>query len=285
MSISFDTSASSTSATPISYTVGAGTNPILVVIVYENGGPNVTGVTYNGVAMTQFATNSVGVAFTAWYLLNPTQGSAFSIVVTGGTVIETLAASYFGAVTAVTNSQVLSSNANNNNLLAFSLTTVKSGSWLGSGYFIANSTTQGFSGDISSARQAPASSGLCYGDSNGSVVLGARSVSAGGAGADAARAGVLFEIPSITVFSPTASVAILNGASRTFTTSKSLTKQASLSIFRAASRSIIAGRVYMRTLSDSFMNAASRLMTVLSAGPSWVNGTKDNTTMTNEPKH
>lgn len=95
MAISFDTSAQGTS-TPLSYTVGLGNNPILIVGVHSANVPS--GVTYNGVAMINLNSVNDVVWGSLWYLLNPIQNSAQNIVLTGaGGITRIAAASYLGA--------------------------------------------------------------------------------------------------------------------------------------------------------------------------------------------
>lgn len=85
-----------------------GTDMALGVVTanYDSGGDTdavVTGVTYNGVALTK-ASDAVyaglGMTCSAWYLIGPATGSAYNIVVTcAGTTdnIKCAAASYTGA--------------------------------------------------------------------------------------------------------------------------------------------------------------------------------------------
>jgi hypothetical protein len=80
------TSASYGTADPhtISYTCGAGTT-LLVLMVEHNAQSRTGGTpTYNGVNMTQVGTeirNAQEVGVEMWYMLNPPTGSAYDIVV------------------------------------------------------------------------------------------------------------------------------------------------------------------------------------------------------------
>lgn len=66
MAITLDTSAngysSGTTSLTVSYTIGSGANRCLFVGVEAQAGNNLTGVTYNGVAMTQYGAQATGVA-------------------------------------------------------------------------------------------------------------------------------------------------------------------------------------------------------------------------------
>jgi hypothetical protein len=96
MSISFDTSSHINSAGPLSYTVGAGSNPILFVGVFSGNLPSA--ITYNSVNLTMIGFHNDGTLTTSfWYLLNPTQGSSQNITVTvSGGVTTIVASSYLG---------------------------------------------------------------------------------------------------------------------------------------------------------------------------------------------
>ena len=91
-SITFDAASSATSgSSPLSWshTVGSGNNRLLVVSMGIEGDStvgNVTGVTYNTVALTKAVENFVGDYQNTeiWYLLNPPEGSANVEVTTNG---------------------------------------------------------------------------------------------------------------------------------------------------------------------------------------------------------
>lgn len=90
--ITFDAASSATSGTsPLSWshTVGSGNNRLLVVSIGIEGDStvgNITGVTYNSVALTKAVENFVGDYQNTeiWYLLNPPAGSANVAVTTNG---------------------------------------------------------------------------------------------------------------------------------------------------------------------------------------------------------
>lgn len=80
MAITFDNSSTGT-ATALTCTVAhttAGSNRLLVVSTLVDGGKTITGVTYNGIAMTQFGGELIfsgGHAINGWYIINPASGS------------------------------------------------------------------------------------------------------------------------------------------------------------------------------------------------------------------
>lgn len=80
MAITFDASSSGTAAAG-SLTVAhtcTGANRLLVVATLVDGSKTITGVTYNGVAMTQFGgalTFSGTWSLDSWYIINPASGA------------------------------------------------------------------------------------------------------------------------------------------------------------------------------------------------------------------
>lgn len=110
MAIAFDNSntSNSTSSATLTYslTVGTGANRFLIVGFSFNKLvlPSITGVTYNGVAMTASANNpknptgDVTVAVALFYLANPASGANNVVITLGGTAdgISSQAASYTG---------------------------------------------------------------------------------------------------------------------------------------------------------------------------------------------
>lgn len=106
MAIAFNNSADlggsdSISSLIVSYTLGAGSNLLIVVIAEEAAVNNITGVTYAGASMA-LAWSVPGVAalyggLSMWYLLGPASG-ANDVVVSAGTsqFIRAVAADYTG---------------------------------------------------------------------------------------------------------------------------------------------------------------------------------------------
>src|SRR3990167_3212976 len=93
----------STSPGTFSHTV-TGSDTYLVVGVYDTGTSapgNITGITYNGVAMTRLAcTSSAFGTFAIWGLADPTDGAnTVSIYFSTGTVYRPFASSYTGVDT------------------------------------------------------------------------------------------------------------------------------------------------------------------------------------------
>ena len=100
------------SVTLSSFTVGGGTNKVLIVGVESSTG-TVSGITYGGVALTQIVSklNTVNTEF--WILKNPTSGSADVVVtMSGSSTVIVGAYSFFGVdqtnsiPTTVTNSDI-----------------------------------------------------------------------------------------------------------------------------------------------------------------------------------
>jgi hypothetical protein len=131
--ITIDTSAKGTAST-LSYTVGAGTGPLLMVAVTTSGSTNASGVTYNGIAMTNLCTiNSGGTNpnMTLWALATPTQGSSQTISVSGGPSIDfVLAESFLGTGGRPTNVSCSNSPVADTQFTA-SLTTQTANAWTG----------------------------------------------------------------------------------------------------------------------------------------------------------
>lgn len=98
-------SSSSGTFTTGNFTVGAGSNRIVLLYTHSNlnSAGYITGVTYNGVAMTSTATaqhcNPANpITGTMWYLVAPASGAhAFVISSAGGTNTDALAISYANA--------------------------------------------------------------------------------------------------------------------------------------------------------------------------------------------
>lgn len=98
---SFNGGASQVSSVTFAHTVGSGANRILVVgVALRNGtGQSVTGVTYNGVAMTSagVAINGTTVRTSLWTLVNPASGTHDVVVsMSAAAVVAGGAHSYTG---------------------------------------------------------------------------------------------------------------------------------------------------------------------------------------------
>lgn len=135
--IAFDAStqgtAGSTSPQTYSHTT-SGSDRILFVSIFTQG--SVTGVTYNGVAMTELGTTSystpTGVSY-LFMLVNPASGANNVVVTHSGSFTASVAASYTGAkqtdqpdAAAVTNT----TGAGTATSLSTTITTVADNSWL-----------------------------------------------------------------------------------------------------------------------------------------------------------
>lgn len=84
------------SVTLSNFTVGSGTNKVLIVGIESSSG-TVSGVTYGGVALTQIVSKSNTVNTEFWILKNPTSGSADLVVsMSGSSTVIVGAYSFFG---------------------------------------------------------------------------------------------------------------------------------------------------------------------------------------------
>lgn len=93
---------SATSSLTVSHTTTSGTNGVLIVAVELQAGDNVTGVTFNGSALTQFnkvATTIASYENYFYYLINPGSGVTANVVVScsGSRRIIALNVDYTGA--------------------------------------------------------------------------------------------------------------------------------------------------------------------------------------------
>lgn len=150
-----------------------GPNPILIVGVTDNTTVHVTGVTYNGVAMTEIPTKSPiqipGNRFIhLYYLLNPAQGSN-NVVVTADQIqyIYGYAASYTGV--AQSSQPDASGNNSGSSITSLSkaITTIVDNCWTITFGRIESGTITATAG--TTARVTAETSGGILGDSNGPI--------------------------------------------------------------------------------------------------------------------
>lgn len=169
---SFGSGSSQTTAFAIS-----GTDTILWVGVLAQKGSNtdyVTGVTYNGVSMTQLGqvANNANVRIYLYYLINPASGTNNIIVSCSASMdyIETIATYYNGANQTGVPDASVSTGPNTSTSITTTLTTIADNCWLvgmyrnefgnftaGSNTTIRNSTSSQVMADSNSA-QTPAGS-------------------------------------------------------------------------------------------------------------------------------
>ena len=100
MAIAHDSTTQGNGFTPLtfSHTV-SGTDTLLVVFATANSGQTITGVTYNGVSMTQkgsFIQDSAGPKNYCFYLVNPATGANNVVVTASSSVCPATAISYTG---------------------------------------------------------------------------------------------------------------------------------------------------------------------------------------------
>jgi len=136
MAIAFDAATDGNTVTSTSLTYShtvTGSNPFLVVgTLGSTTTDKISGVTYNGVAMTKLNSYHIDTTdrwLSAWYLANPATG-AHNVVVTSSSsdFIASSAASYTG-VSAVVDSSATSTNTTSTGDLPNATTTVKDNSW------------------------------------------------------------------------------------------------------------------------------------------------------------
>jgi hypothetical protein len=159
-----------------SHTCTSNNNRFLVVAVWtEQTGDIVTGVTYNGVAMTRVATVTQGTQRIHLYILvNPATGTNDVVVSTGSSAnIHSVSASYYDA------KQSAQPNAFNTNVqasgatLTLQATVTKNGSLLIS---CAANEGNGISASTGTTNRTGGSGIIRIGDSNGKVNRGVRSM-------------------------------------------------------------------------------------------------------------
>lgn len=182
MALSFDASAVGTvnaSSLTFSHTC-TGNNLVLFVGVGDITGTgtwHITGVTYNGVAMTEISHtgNAGGEVAGLFYLINPATG-IHNVVISSSTTdfLRGISSSYTGA------SQVSQPDSSNNNLVSpgtsitTSTTVVAANCWLLS--FVANSSALAMTGSTGvNATRNSVDNVASLGDSNGVVATGSQS--------------------------------------------------------------------------------------------------------------
>jgi hypothetical protein len=159
--IAFD--ATVTSVNPGSNTVSfttSGSDRYLVVQVLSSPGDTVTGVTYNGVAMSQIMTSTFGAqANEFWGLANPASGTNDVVVSFSGSpstvVVDVI--SYTGAQQ-TTPIEATGNNSGSGTSASVSVTTLTDNAWL-VGYFRANSASGGFTAGANTVIRTDAAEG------------------------------------------------------------------------------------------------------------------------------
>lgn len=168
MAIAFDAKAeSSVTSTSLTYShTCTGSNLILWVgvVTYGNALDHVTGVTYNGVAMTRttngFNNNSAsGPAVYLYYLVNPSTGANNVVIsVDSSRLIIGLSASYTGAAQSGQPDNSATNQTASGTSLSVSLTTVADNCWL-VGMMDVNNGTALTAGANTTLRQQDTTSG------------------------------------------------------------------------------------------------------------------------------
>jgi len=235
-----------------------GSNLILIVGTVSGSNGNVSGVTYNGVAMTKI-TGSSGYSSQCgntvfWYLINPPTGSHTVAVTLGSSdTISGVSASYTGASqTSQPDSYHASSNSTGTTY-SDSTTTVANNSWV-IGYFVNNQGTTISAGSGTTSRVSV--SGVAYIIANMLADSNGPQTPAGSATLNATAGASGYWLDSVISISPTAST----GYTRTM--SDAIMNSAGTPRLATVTRT--AG--FLRTVSASIMNAASRLATLTRSG-------------------
>lgn len=247
MAIAFDAATSSTQVTgtslTFSHTVGSGTNRILFVACGLPTSDLISGVTYNGTALTLIGKSQAPSPNTRFvylfYLINPTSG-AHNVVVTASSTsddIEATASSYSGASVLGGIDNSTTNTTSGVTSITTSLTTVADNCWtiiVGR----TNGTTMVVGTGVTSRGNMGDTTAI-VGDSNGIVhPAGSKSMTIQWSGSGSASV----VMASFAPFSPT-------------------TRNLSDSIMRGASRQTTISRSFMgtRMLSDFIMYGAGRL--------------------------
>ena len=192
MAIAFDTTSQKTasgwtSGSPVTWShTCSGSNRLLVVCfaVGDSGSDIVSGVTYNGVAMTRvrFATYATGTrANYMYYLVAPATG-ANNITVThsGSSFCHGNAVSYTGASQTGQPDSSNNGSANTATSLGVATTVVAANSWV-VGIFTNSSANTNSHTNITARSDNP-TIGIDIGDSNGAVAAGSYTMTEGGSG-------------------------------------------------------------------------------------------------------
>lgn len=254
MAIAFDASSVGTSnfSAPASISWShtcSGTNRILFVVACSSNPDVVSGVTYNGVAMTKIGasvqnTNADWVSL--WYLIAPATG-ANNVVVTGNSTsgLFGVSSSYTGAL------QTGQPDASGGNATATSTTfsasatAVASNCWAILGVVTGNSSVSAGSGTTLRQNQSQPNSRASILDSNGVVATGSVTLNATSPGNTNWGGKIATFAPQLTLKTLTAT----QGQTPTITTNKITAK--TLSASQGQTATIVTQRTKPRTLSAS----------------------------------
>lgn len=183
MAIAFDTfsggSINSNSLT-VSHTCGSLTNGFLVVSVSANGssGDQISGVTYNGVAMTRAVAHQLaglGVWSYLYFLYNPPSGAHNVVVSASGTfVIRCANGSYSGVKQSLQPDATGSGEANPGTTVTAAVTVVNSNCWMISAVQNDSALAETVGGVLTSNRGNDGNNVLTLGDSNGVIGTGSQ---------------------------------------------------------------------------------------------------------------
>lgn len=203
MAIAFDAAAGTgTNSSTLSFTVGSGSNRVLVVyVIGDLTGDNLSGITYNGVAMSFVQKiRYPGDRWTYLYILHAPATGTHNIVASGLTFCNLFGISYTGANQSSTPDS--SSNTNTTGSpWVMSTTVVTTGCWLVGAVYgtdpISTTVTPGVE------RASAATSGAFVADSNATVGTGSQSLSFNNNAGGRTAVGVMLSLAPVPPAGPT----------------------------------------------------------------------------------
>ena len=282
----------SSSITIASFTIGSNSNRVLFVTMWGQAsfGSGGTYPYWNGTIMTLVssgATASPGINWATYILVAPSTGNHnLTCTSQNGLLGGVLYYSLYNC----SQTQLDNTGSTNGTTTALSLSiTPSNDSDMVLFFGLANNTTGTLTG---AGATNQASESFEFGTTNTFGIIG-NSGSISPPSSKTATLNVTSCVCNLFAFcikpilqNATVSASILNGASRTVTTSRSqvLARTMADSVMNAASRLATLTKGISRSLSVSIMNAASRFVTIISKGGIWLNNTKDSTTFTTQTK-
>lgn len=178
MAIAYDATSKSTFTTNPSWSHTCTGDDRILVVVAGAVSDNISGITYNSVALTQITETTYPGAghagLSIWYLVAPATGSN-TIAVSSSSACGAVAVSYTGVKqTGVPDSSNVNNNAVGTNSLTTSTTVVASNCWLVGG--ASDNAGTGASGGTGTTLRDFVDNGVNMGDSNGTVGTGSQSL-------------------------------------------------------------------------------------------------------------
>lgn len=253
MSIAFDASSGGGVTSAASVTIAhtcTGSNLVLIVAARTSSNvATITGITYNGVSMSQVDNQTVvSSQYAALYILkNPATGANNIIVSASGTTnINACAASYTGVNLIV--AQPVATNKTTGNPPSLSLNTTNDNAWIIAEIGDESTTIVAGSAYVNRSSNGTGGRSIILEDSNGAITpIQSKTVDCSFSGGSPVTGTMIaLSLAPLNNFTRTLSDSVSNGSSRFVTISRSAT--------------------YIRSASDSVLNAAFRLAYVVTAG-------------------